>query len=174
MDGENDAAQSGQPSAAEQAAATQADGNPAGASGGAEQAQEVSGAKEPAASSDNGAAAASQVAEADFAAQIAERDARITELKSQLETQKTDNELRLAGCRSTRAARALLGDYDGDVAALKAAEPWLFADGGAENGGHDEETAGTTGLKPAGSDGTAATVARWERLAGLSDNEDKE
>ena len=60
------------------------------------------------------------------------------------------------------------------VAALKAAEPWLFADGGTENGGHDEETAGTTGLKPAGSDGTAATVARWERLAGLSDDEGKE
>ena len=32
----------------------------------------------------------------------------------------------MAGCRSMKAARALLDDRGGDVAALKEAEPWLF------------------------------------------------
>ncbi len=158
MDGENDAAQGGTAAEAGQAAAAQANGNPAGAGG---------------ASDGTEGAAATQAAEADLAAQVAERDERIKELESQLEAQETDRELALVGCRSARAARALLGDHDGDIAALKAAEPWLFADGEA-NANDDGQQSGTTGLKPAGTDASKATVARWERLAGLSDDEEKE
>ncbi len=172
MDGENDAAQSGAAAEIEPTAAPQAGGNAQGAGGVTLQAQEVNGDEEAAgASAATEEAATSQAAEADLTAQIAERDARITELEAQLATQEVDHELQLAGCRSTRAARVLLDDHNGDVAALKEAEPWLFNDASRSQTETSSETAegGTTGLKPAGTEQSAATVARWERLAGLSD-----
>ena len=52
----------------------------------------------------------------------------IAELKAQGESDRIDFQLQLAVVRNVKAARAILGDYDGDVDALKAAEPWLFAD----------------------------------------------
>lgn len=171
MDGENDAAQGGTAAEVEQTAAAQAGGNPSDTGGGTLQAQEVSGGEEAGCAEDTQATEASQ---ADYEAQIAERDARITELEAQLATQEIDHELTLAGCHSTRAARVLLDDHDGDVAALKAAEPWLFADGEANTDGEGVQQSGTTGLKPAGTDTSKATVARWEHLAGLSDDEKKE
>ncbi|MCI9129181.1 MAG: hypothetical protein HFJ65_02515 [Eggerthellaceae bacterium] len=173
MDGENDAAQGGTAAEVEPTAAAQADGNPQDTGGGTLQAQEVTGDEE--AGGADGAQAATD-AQVDYEAQIAERDARITELEAQLATQEIDHELTLAGCHSTRAARALLDDYDGDVSALKAAQPWLFAggDAAADGEGNGEQQSGTTGLKPTGADASKATVARWERLAGLSDDEDKE
>lgn len=171
MDGENDAAQSGQPSTAEQTAETQGGGNPADTGGAEVPATEVaveaavdpSAAEEPAESTP------------DYEAQIAERDSRISELESQLKNQQIDHELALAGCYSTRAAHALLDEHDGDIAALKEAEPWLFASKEtAGDAAGDAAASGTTGLPPAGSDANASTIARWERLAGLSDNDDKE
>lgn len=98
---------------------------------------------------------------------IAERDGRIAELEGKLadaeklgelnKTLQSENEqlkmqaaseridfaLQLAGCRNVKAARAVLDDYDGDVAKLKEAEPWLFA-------AHAAEAAGATGLPNAG------------------------
>lgn len=166
MDGENDAAQGGQVEATGAGAAPQTDGDAQGAGGGAPSAQEVAaagGAADAGAGGDPGSA--------DLQARLAERDARIAELEARLESQKVDHELQLAGCRSTRAARALLGDHDGDVAVLKEAEPWLFDDASRSQAETSSEAAegGTTGLKPAGAEKSAATVARWERLAGLSD-----
>ena len=117
---------------------------------------------------------------------IAERDARIGELEAQIEeasrsveaanalaaqieelrqgaeAEREGFELRLAGCRSVKAARALLPDYGGDVDALAAAEPWLF-------GAEQETPAGVTGLPSAGAagGGDEAETARWREIAGL-------
>ena len=43
------------------------------------------------------------------------------------QTSAWSTELRLAGARSVKAARALLDEHGGDVGALKEAEPWLFS-----------------------------------------------
>lgn len=64
------------------------------------------------------------------------------QLKAQAEADRMNSPLALAGCRNVKAARAVLDDYNGDVEALKSAEPWLFA-------AHVEAT-GTTGLPNAG------------------------
>lgn len=48
---------------------------------------------------------------------------QIAELKRQVEDERTDFALRSAGCRSTKAAKALLADHGGDVAKLREAEP---------------------------------------------------
>ena len=119
-------------------------------------------------------------------AAIAERDARIGELEAQIEeasrsveaanalaaqieelrqgaeAEREGFELRLAGCRSVKAARALLPDFGGDVDALAAAEPWLFGAG--------EQAAGVTGLPSAGAagGGDEAETARWREIAGLA------
>lgn len=102
-------------------------------------------------------------------------DEKSEELETCNETLQTENEqlkaqagadhmnfaLALAGCRNVKAARAVLDDYNGDVEALKSAEPWLFA-------AHVEAT-GATGLPNAGAakdDGK--DERRWRRLAGLS------
>lgn len=125
----------------------------------------------------------------DYAAQLAERDREIAELKAQAaaaaETQKRAKEmsdkiaalekraeedrvtyqLTLAGARNVKAARALLADHDGDVAKLKDAEPWLFGAGPAKGG------AGSTGLPNAG----AATdsdkqLRHFLEVAGVADD----
>ncbi|EHF02180.1 hypothetical protein HMPREF1008_00886 [Olsenella sp. oral taxon 809 str. F0356] len=128
----------------------------------------------------------------DFQALLAKQDARIKELEGQvaeaaqtkanadkltaeieqLKTQAADERvefrLKLAGVRNVKAAKALLGDHDGNVGTLKKAEPWLFSDV------KPAATTGTTGLEPAGvAKDKDATMKRWRRLAGLdeSDNE---
>lgn len=108
-------------------------------------------------------AAKSQKAADDLGRQIAE-------LKRQMEEERTDFALRSAGCRSTKAAKALLADHGGDVAKLREAEPWLFSDGAAEGGT-------TTGLEPAGASGGSADKERmrhWRELAGLTDDDKHE
>ena len=121
--------------------------------------------------------------------QLAERDSRIEELEAQIadaaknaeaadglraeiaalkeqgESDRIDFKLQLAGCRNVKAARAVLADHGGDVDALKAAEPWMFADA-------PQKQAGKTGLPNAG----AATDAdrqlkQWRDIAGLNDEE---
>ncbi|MBQ9001541.1 MAG: hypothetical protein IJ087_06790 [Eggerthellaceae bacterium] len=83
------------------------------------------------------------------------------QLKAQAETDRMNFALALAGCRNVKAACAVLDDYNGDIEALKSAEPWLFA-------AHAEAN-GATGLPNAGAakdDGK--DERRWRRLAGLS------
>ena len=126
--------------------------------------------------------------EVDYSAQIAERDSRIAELEGQLaESAKIGEEnaslkaeveqlknsaasaridfaLQLAGCKSVKAARAVLDDYDGDVEALKAAEGWMFnVEAPAE-----VKPKGATGLPNAGAaDDDAKLLKRMRRAAGL-------
>ena len=77
------------------------------------------------------------------------------------EAEREGFELKLAGCRSVKAARALLPDFGGDVDALAAAEPWLF--------GAEAAPTGVTGLPNAGAagGGDEAETARWREIAGL-------
>ena len=70
--------------------------------------------------------------------------AELDRLKADMADERTDHRLELAGCLNAKAAKALLGDYDGDVAKLKEGCPYLF---GAE------KKTGSTGLKPEGGAG---------------------
>jgi hypothetical protein len=126
----------------------------------------------------------------DYQALLAKRDERIAELEGQvaeaaktketadeltakIEKMKADAldaqaefELRLAGARNLTAGKVLLADHDGDVAKLKAAEPWLFEDATPQGG--------TTGLEPAGAAGTddKAEMRRWREIAGITDDKE--
>lgn len=69
---------------------------------------------------------------------------KIEEIKRESEVSKVEYELKLAGCRddkATKAAMALLPDYENDVDKLKAECPYLF---------RANEKQGSTGGKPAG------------------------
>lgn len=67
--------------------------------------------------------------------------AELDKLKADMADERTDHRLQLAGCLNAKAAKALLGDYGGDVDKLKEGCPYLF---GAE------KRTGSTGLKPQG------------------------
>lgn len=135
---------------------------------------------------------AAERARADYEAALAERDARIAELEGEIaEAAKTAEgaealrkemdelrrkgdeervgfELRLAGARNVKAARALLPDHDNDIEKLKAAEPWLFSASTAP------APTGATGLPSAGAAGAddATQVSRWRRIAGLPEEKE--
>ncbi len=128
-------------------------------------------------------AGGSDEVDAEYKAALADRDKKIAELEAQIaeasksvesanalakqieklradtDAERVGYELKLAGCRSVKAARVLLAEHEGDVAALKKAEPWLFGDvvGG-----------GATGLEPAGaSKGESDEMKRWYEIAGI-------
>ena len=107
-----------------------------------------------------------QVAEAAKTAEATEQlKSQIAELKAQGESDRVDFELRLAGVRNVKAARAVLDEHGGDVSALKEAEPWLFADAPAKQ-------AGKTGLPNAGAGADdGKTMRRWRKIAGLDESE---
>ena len=107
----------------------------------------------------------SQVAEAAKSQASAEAlAAEIERLRADAAEERVGYELRLAGARNVVAARALLGEHSGDVAALKAAEPWLFEEAAPQGG--------TTGLEPAGaSGGDDGELRRWRGIAGLEDGD---
>lgn len=106
-----------------------------------------------------------RVAEASKTVESAEALARqIEELRAASEEERVGFELRLAGARGVTAARALLAEHSGDVAALREAEPWLFSDSKPEGG--------TTGLEPAGAaKADDREMRRWREIAGLDDEE---
>ena len=47
-------------------------------------------------------------------------------MRAEIDEERTAWKLEKAGCRNVKAAKALLGDYGGDVAKLKAECPYLF------------------------------------------------
>ena len=105
----------------------------------------------------------SQVAEAAKSKEAAEAlAAEIERLRADAAEERVGYELRLAGARNVVAAKALIGEHSGDVSALKAAEPWLFAEAASQGG--------TTGLEPAGAaGGDDSELKRWRGIAGLED-----
>ncbi|MST60669.1 hypothetical protein [Parafannyhessea umbonata] len=93
-------------------------------------------------------------------------------LKRQIADERVVFALKAADARSVKAARALLEEHDGDVAALVAAEPWLFeGTEGTSQSSSQTSAGGATGLEPAGASGGSDDqyMRRWERIAGLAD-----
>lgn len=106
-----------------------------------------------------------KVAEAAKTAEATERLGKeIADLKARLADKRTEFALRSAGARSVTAAKALLAEHDGDVAALAKAEPWLFET-------KDPSQGGATELEPVGASGGSDDqyMKHWERIAGLAD-----
>lgn len=98
------------------------------------------------------------VSEAEWTAMLDAKDAEMADMK-------LGYELQLAGARNVKAAKALLSEHDGDIAALKASEPWLFQDAAVDEA---ELPQGATGLPNAGAAAdSGATLKRWRALAGL-------
>lgn len=93
---------------------------------------------------------------ADLKAQVAEAakteegrralEERIAKLEADQADERVTHKLEMAGCLNAKAAKALLDDYEGDVAKLREACPYLFSDGSARQ-------TGSTGLKPEGGAG---------------------
>lgn len=121
-----------------------------------------------------------RVAEAAKTAEATEDlNGQIAALKQAMADERVEFALIGAGARNVKAARALLGDHDGDVAALKEAEPWLFdPNSGLLPGNsqldsqiHEITTRGATGLEPAGVAGGRPgehQMRHWEEIAGLA------
>lgn len=109
------------------------------------------------------AALEAQVAEAARTEKAAsELREQIEALKAEMADRDEDHALEMAGCRSAKAAKALLADYGGDVAALKAAQPWMFEP--------EKRQQGATGLPPAGApDATEERRRKARQAAGLKD-----
>ena len=66
----------------------------------------------------------------------------LEDLKAEMADKDTAHSLEIAGCVDVKAAKARLGDFDGDIAKLKAECPYLFAE--------EKKQSGTTGKPPAG------------------------
>ena len=86
---------------------------------------------------------------------------KIAKLEADQRDERVAHKLELAGCLNAKAAKALLDDYDGDVAKLKAECPYLFSDG---------KPTGSTGLKPEGDAGKDMD-ARLDRAFGIKRKE---
>ena len=113
------------------------------------------------------AALEGEIAEAAKTAESAKKlRAEMDELRRQGDEQRIGFELQMAGCRSVKAARALLDDHGGDVDALKEAEPWLFEGVGAP------KQAGKTGVPNSGAaSDEGKTMKQWREIAGIADEE---
>lgn len=94
-------------------------------------------------------------------------------MKAQVESDRIDFKLQLAGVCNVKAARALLADHDNDVDKLKEAESWLFEAAGKHVKGSSGGGSGTTGLPNAGAaSDEGKTLKRWREIAGLDDDAD--
>ena len=77
----------------------------------------------------------------------AELKDELDKLKAEMADERVTHKLEMAGCLNAKAAKALLDDYEGDVAKLKEACPYLFS---------GKKETGSTGLKPDGDADKAA------------------
>lgn len=110
---------------------------------------------------------------ADLKAQVAEAakteegrkalEERIAKLEADQKDERVTHKLEMAGCLNAKAAKALLDDYEGDVAKLKEACPYLFSDG-------KQKQTGSTGFKPDG-DADKALDEKLDRAFGLKKKE---
>lgn len=83
----------------------------------------------------------------------------IESVRAEIDEERTAWKLEKAGCRNVKAAKALLGDYDGDVSKLKDECPYLF---------EEDKPKGATGVKPGGApDDKAARLKKAYEAAGL-------
>lgn len=80
---------------------------------------------------------------AESKAKRAEYEKKVSDLEGKLADSELSRKLEKVGCRSVKAAKALLADYDGDIEKLRAAEPFLF---------EEVKPTGSTGFKPKAND----------------------
>ena len=80
---------------------------------------------------------------AESKAKRAEYEQKVSDLEGKLADSELSRKLEKVGCRSVKAAKALLADYDGDIEKLRAAEPFLF---------EEVKPTGSTGFKPKAND----------------------
>lgn len=108
-----------------------------------------------------------QVAEAAESKAAAKKlTAEIEKVRAEAADERVAYELRLAGVRNVKTAKALLADHEGDVSKLREAEPWLFAK-------HAAEPSGSTGLEPARAATTEdADLRHWREVARLTDDKE--
>lgn len=88
---------------------------------------------------------------------VAKLEDDLKAMRQQLDDERLAGKLAAAGCVNAKAAKAVLGDYDGDIEALKKDCPYLFK---------QERQTGSTGGTPAGAS-KADLVARARKAAGL-------
>lgn len=111
---------------------------------------------------------------ADLKAQIAkasetkesreEFEAKIKKLEDDQAAMKLDYELKLAGCVNTKAAKAIIDDFDGDIMKLKGGAPYLFE--------QEKQTKGSTGKKPEGAASSSdSMLAEARKAAGIKTKE---
>lgn len=88
---------------------------------------------------------------------------QIDEMKASQADERVTHKLEMAGCKNTKAAKALLEDYDNDVPKLKEACPYLF---------EGKKESGSTGGKPAGAaSDSAKRLAEARKAAGIRTKE---
>lgn len=68
-----------------------------------------------------------------------EFEQKVSDLEGKLADSELSRKLEKIGCRSVKAAKALLADYDGSIEKLREAEPFLF---------EEVKPTGSTGFKP--------------------------
>lgn len=85
-----------------------------------------------------------------------ELKAEVQKARDEIAAEKLTWKLEKAGCKNVKAAKAVLDDYEGDVAALKKDCPYLF----------EEEKKGATGLKPEGAS-KGSDADKVDRILGI-------
>lgn len=91
----------------------------------------------------------------------AELNDKIDKLQADMAEERTVYELKLAGVRddkAIKAAKAMLPDYEGNVAKLKEDCPYLFS---------ETQQTGSTGLKPGGGAGGKSTDEKIDEIFGV-------
>lgn len=74
-----------------------------------------------------------------------EYEKKAADLEAKMADTEVTHKLEMVGCKSVKAAKALLDDVDGDVAKLKSEHPYLF---------ETAKQTGSTGFNPAGTSGS--------------------
>ncbi len=88
---------------------------------------------------------------------------QIDEMKASQADERVTHKLEMAGCKNTKAAKALLDDYNGDVAKLKEECPYLF---------EGKKESGSTGGKPGGAPSDKEKrLAEARKIAGIHTKE---
>ncbi|MBR2683529.1 MAG: hypothetical protein IKG69_03840 [Atopobiaceae bacterium] len=91
--------------------------------------------------------------------QTAQLRKELDEMKQSLADEKANSALSKAGCIDLDLARTALAAYDGDVAKLKEAKPYLFSE--------PDKTHRSTGGRPAGGATNDEQLEHYRKVAGL-------
>jgi len=92
---------------------------------------------------------------------LAEIETKFSTMEKKYEDEKLNSTLIASGCIDTKAAKARLDEFNGDISKLKEAAPYLFT---------QKKQASSTGFAPSGANGSAEERRKKARAAaGLKD-----